>query len=131
MGIHRCALLFNCTKNLKDFKPIINSKLNAIGKLYRLNIDYFLIIEGEESEIETFVKNMEGNLSVDSIQITSWHPIEHRLLCQWSFQDLHEMHYKISCFPTLFQPFVYQYSTIAYSDVMYNRIQGLALGQPQ
>lgn len=89
MGMHRCAFLFNCTKNLKDFKPIINSKLNTIGKLYRLNIDYFLIIEGEEIEIETFIKNMEGDSSVDSIQITSWHPIENRLLYQWSFQDLH------------------------------------------
>lgn len=78
--MYRCALLFNSDIEINGLSYFNLNKYDLITKLYKFNNDYYMIIEGECSEIEEIIKMIESNEKINTFELISYHSVESSIL---------------------------------------------------
>ena len=78
--MHRCALLFSSNIKLNGLDYFNLGDYDVIVKLYKLNNDYYMIIEGNSIQIEEIIKLVENNKVINTFELISYHSVESKLL---------------------------------------------------
>lgn len=86
--MYRCAVLFNSDAEINNLDYFNLNDHNITVKLYKLNNDYYLIIEGEASSIEFVIKMIEMNKVMNTFEMVTYYSIKNRLLERSVYQKL-------------------------------------------
>ena len=88
----RCGVLFNSTEKINStnyYDFINNAVINHLYcMLYKFNNDYYIIIEGEENDINKFINKLIENKDLYNIEIKSFTKIDKNLLKGYKFKEL-------------------------------------------
>ena len=88
----RCGVLFNSIEkiNSNNYYDFINEAFikNIYCILYKFNNDYYIILEGDEENINHFISKLSASKDIYNIDIKSFLKIKTNLLKGYTFKEL-------------------------------------------